>query len=424
MLTQTLDNKERVIKAKVELNKSHAFFAYILLHMAVEKTEATEEIPTMAVNQYGDLYWNEEFVGKLSNDNLRAVLCHEVMHVSTLTMQRKGMRDMGLWNIATDLVINYILKQEGFTLPQDVLLPDHRGQYTFPSGKNGKTVRIDMNGKCAEQVYDEISKNAKVVKKALNVQGDGQYEGQVGKHIEGDADDKGNSQGKDKGDGKGTASNEQKWRRKATEAATNAKMRGNMSAEMERMLGGVLEPVVDWRQKLFAYITNEIPVDYTMRMPSRRMLATGVYTPQVVRESLDVICGVDISGSIGDEEYKEFMGEVIGIADSYTQVNLRVIGWAHNVDKRDDVLVSSNTKERLLANKFYGGGGTSLSCFTEHCKKNEYHSRIYVILTDGYIEHDPILPDDGECLFVLSRNSSGEVVKKFGDVTSLNDTRR
>jgi predicted metal-dependent peptidase len=418
-----LTTGERIIKTKVGLNRTHPFFSCILLNMNIEKTEHTDAIPTMAVNQYGDLWWNKDFVDGLSDEELRFVLTHEVGHISTLTFQRLGKRDLTLWNIATDLCINYMLNDEGFTAPKNVLMPDHRGVYTFESGKNGKNISIDLNDKNAEQIYEELCSNAKQIKQITKADGKGNYEGQVGEHIEGDKDDGGESQGKGTTEEQQKA-NEQKWKQKAIDASTEAKMRGNMSASMERMLNIMLEPVIDWRSKLFSYITNELPVDYTMRSPSRRFISTGVYTPTVVRESLELIVGIDISGSISEEEYTEFMAEVIGISTAYRQVNMRVICWAHTVDERDDRLVTNDTKDELMKFKFYGGGGTTLSCLADYMKHKNYSTKLLVVLTDGYVESNPRLPEDADVLFVLSRNGTSEIIKNYGDVTSLNDVKR
>jgi predicted metal-dependent peptidase len=423
MLNYELDTAERIIKTKVDLNKTHPFFSYILMNMQIDKTEHTDKIPSMAVNQFGDLWWNKEFVDKMDNDELKFCLAHEVGHISTLTFQRQGKRDATLWNIATDLVINYMLLDEGFRPPKNILVPDHRGIYVFESGKDGKSIKIDLNDKNAEQVYEDLAKHAKVIKKIVKADGNGNYEGQLDSHLEGDSDDNGDSTGKGKTEGDCKA-NENNWKRKAIEGATQAKMRGTMSASMERMLDSMLEPVVDWRSKLFAYITNDLPVDYTMRSPSRRFISTGVYTPTVIRESLELIVGVDISGSISDEEYVEFMSEVIGIANSYRQVKMRVIAWACHVDERDDIEVTNDTQDYLLKNKFYGGGGTTMSCLTEYIERKEYKTRLLVILTDGYIEHDPKIPEGVDCLFVLSRNGTEETIKNYGEVTSLNHVKR
>ena len=423
LMQYELDTSERIIKTKVDLNKTHPFFSYILMNMQIEKTKHTEEVPTMAVGQYGNLYWNKEFVDTLDNDELKFVLAHEVGHIATLTFQRLGKRDMTLWSIATDLIINYMLLDEGFRAPKGILLPDHRGVYIFQSGKSGKDIKIDLNDKNAEQVYEDLAKHAKAIKKITNADGKGNYEGQVGKHMEGDDDDSGNSTGKGTTEGDQKA-NENKWKRKAVEGATQAKMRGNMSASMERMLEGVLEPVVDWRSKLFAYITNDLPVDYTMRTPSRRFISTGVYSPTVIRESLELVVGIDISGSISHEEYVEFMSEVVGIANSYRQVKMRVIAWACHVDERDDIEVTQDTQDDLMRCKFYGGGGTELSCLTRYIEEKEYKTKLMVVLTDGYIESKPTMPEGIDCLFVLSRNGHDDVIKDYGDVSSLNDVKR
>ena len=423
LLQYELNTAERIIKAKVDLNKSHAFFAYILMNMQVENTKHTDKIPTMAINQFGDLWWNEDFVKKLDNDELKFCLAHEVGHVATLTFQRCGKRDLTLWNIATDLVINYMLLDEGFRPPKGILVPDHKGIYVFQSGKNGKTITIDLNDKNAELVYEDLIKNAKTIKQIVNADGNGNYDGQTDKHIEGDKDDNGKGTGKGVTEGDLKA-NENSWKRKAIEGATQAKMRGNISASMQRMLDSMLEPVVDWRQKLYAYITNDLPVDYTMRSPSRRFISTGVYTPTVIKENLELIVGIDISGSISHEEYVDFMSEVIGIANSYRQVKMRVIAWACHVDERDDHEVTNDTQDELMKCTFHGGGGTELSCLTDYMEKKEYHTRLLVVLTDGFIEGTPRLPDGVDVLFVLSKNGTSETIKNFGDVTSLNDVKR
>ena len=266
-------------------------------------------------------------------------------------------------------------------------------------------------------------KNAKVIKQLVNADGSGNYDGQVGKHLEGDKNEKGDSTGKGKNPSD-AAKNEQDWKRKCVEGATQAKMRGNLSAEMERVVGSVLTPIVDWRSRLFAFITNELPSDYTMRTPSRRFISTGVYSPSVIRENLEVIIGEDTSGSIGMEESREFRSEVVGIMESFRQVKMRYIGWANSVVEEDDYELTSDNKNSLLDVKFKNSGGTTLEAFTNYIKEKQYKARIVVILTDGYIEQNPVVPENVTVLFVVSKNGSSEIVKNYGEVCSLNDTKR
>jgi predicted metal-dependent peptidase len=103
---------------------------------------------------------------------------------------------------------------------------------------------------------------------------------------------------------------------------------------------------------------------------------------------------------------------------------MRVIAWACHVDERDDIEVTNQTQDVLRKCKYFGGGGTELSCLTRYIEEKEYKTRLLVVLTDGYIESNPQLPEGTDCLFVLSRNGHDEVVKNHGDVTSLNHEKR
>lgn len=418
-LTPDFTPEERIIRAKVSLNKSHPFLAYILMNMDIQHSKSTDAVETMAVNKSGRLYWNKEFTKTLDDDELKFVLAHEVGHMITLTFPRRGTRDAMLWNIATDLVINTLIKADGLTPPTDVLLPDYNGEYEVNTTKGA--VKITVEGKTAEEVYEALYK---VVDK---VDGSGQGTPQNGKgspiddmtkkqfdkHLEDDGDDNGDASGK------GDKELERKWKQKIAEASTYAKMKGSMSASMERLVNNLLDPYVDWRTVLYKYLTSNLPVDFSMRMPSRRFVSTGVYTPSVIKEDMQVIVGVDISGSIGEDEYCEFMSEVMGIADAYRAIDMRVIGWACEVDPRDDIHITNNNKSDIITNKFYGGGGTTMSCLADYITEKNYTSKVCIVLTDGYIETEPKVIDGMDYLFVLSKNSQDDIVKKYGEVTSL-----
>jgi len=424
--------KDRIIKAKIDLNKSRPFFSYILMNMEIEKTKSAEYIPTMGVNQFGNLYWNEEFTKTLTDAQLEAVLAHEAMHIATLTFQRENNRDKMLWNMATDLVINQMLIDEQFDFPEGVLKPDSQGYFKFKD-KNDKDVKLLIKDKNAEQVYDFLINHIKIIHVNFGQNGengdgqpDGDYQGSFDKHIDADKDSQGKSQEKAKDEASFKA-NEENWKKKSIEASTAAKMRGQLSANLARELEGILEPKIDWRKKLYQFITKDIPVDFSMRRPGRRFYTTGIYYPTVIRENLEVICGCDNSGSISygsqDSEGSQFISEGVGIAQAFSQIKMRFIWWDTSVNEKDDIVVGRDNYETLKTHKPTGGGGTNLSCFKSYCEEKGYRSRIYVILTDGYIESHPKLPD-GKILFVLSKGGSDTIIKNYGEVCCLNDIEK
>ena len=408
-----LTEAERIIKAKIDLQASNPFFAYILLNFDIRPEDGTKgDVPTMAVDKYGHLYWNQDFVKTLSDAELAAVLCHEAMHVATLTFPRQGSRDMNLWNIATDLIINTLLKSDGMSLPADVILPNNKDCWEM-TGKDKKKFKLEkVSEKTAEEIYDFIINHAEVIKESLNMDGDGNYDGAIDKHLKGNA----GSGEDDKDSEESSNANTERWKQAAVEAATQAKMRGKSKAWMDRMIDGILNPQINWKAKLQQFITRDLPVDYTMRRPGRRYYSTGIYYPSIIRENLEIVIAIDTSGSISDEEYKMFLSEVLGICKGFEQINARIIFWSTEIT--DDLNVNKSESDMLINYKFGSTGGTTMSCVAEYVRDKGINSQLYIFFTDGCTEPNPKVPD-GNKLFVLSKNGTDEIVKKYGPVCKL-----
>lgn len=96
-----------------------------------------QQLQTMAVSNNGDLFINYEFYKKLQQDAeaegidknayIEGVFMHEAFHVYNETFARQGNRNPGLWNVATDYVMNRDLIKGGFALPSLGLIPERRG---------------------------------------------------------------------------------------------------------------------------------------------------------------------------------------------------------------------------------------------------------------------------------------------------------
>ena len=70
------------------------------------------------------IQWSREFVDTLSEDECRAIIAHEVLHVifqHHLRFPSKDPKDHKRWNYATDHAINNTLKEDGFVFPKGVL---------------------------------------------------------------------------------------------------------------------------------------------------------------------------------------------------------------------------------------------------------------------------------------------------------------
>jgi len=420
-----LTTAERIIKNTVYLQREKPFFSYLLMSFKVDAVDPKNtDIPTAGVNKYGNLFWNENFFSKLSDEEMRGVLCHEVLHLAKGDFFRSGKREAMIWNVASDCVINHILVEEGFKLPGEAYIPESNGNI-----KIGKKT-YNVSGKTTEQFYDEIISDIEMIKVYVNGKGGGKRQPGKGQghggfdvHLEGDKDDKGNSTGQEKEGSASSKAAESVWKRRTVEAATVAKQRGACPGFANELIDGILNPKIDWRTRIKNFVTDEIPVDYDNRAPGRKFYGTGVWAPRIKRENIEVFISIDCSGSTSGDRV-DFASEAVGILTSHAQVNARLICWDTEVDPHNDIEVDTNTVDKLIKMNLENiSGGTELSSYTRYLEKKRYQSRVHIILTDGYIESEPVCPR-GTCLFVLTKGGSDEIIKKYGEVCYLSDVER
>ena len=399
--------RERVVKAKIQLQREAPFFAHLVLSMTIKEDK---NIPSMGVSFDGNARYNPDWIDTLTDSQIKGVLCHEVMHVALSHLARLGKKDMFMWNVACDMLINWMISIEGFELPKEGILPKYGSTYEIPF-KDTKLV-VDVKDKTANEVYELLQKEAEA-------NGGGQGEGSCG----GEGGDL--PKGFDQHDyGEGLTDDEvrqveKEWKGKIADAyvAAREKYRGDIPGYLKRLVEELLHPKLPWKPLLYQYITKDIPFNSTYRKPGRRTYSTGVYMPSEVKENLNVLVTVDCSGSISTDEYQEFISEIHGIASAFEQIDMRLLHWDTqvNLDKK----ITRVNKNELLETEVTGGGGTRMGCVKEYIEDNNINNpTISVHLTDGYVEDYPEVTM-GQHLFVISKGGSPDRVEHLGRITSM-----
>ena len=94
-------------------------------------------------------------------------------------------------------------------------------------------------------------------------------------------------------------------------------------AEIERMIKELTEPKMNWREILRQQIQATIRNDYTFSRPSQVKVGIQVlYLPGMnFDQQIDCAIGIDMSGSIGDDQARIFLSEVKGIMDEFKEYN-------------------------------------------------------------------------------------------------------
>ena len=349
--------KDKIIKARVALQKTHPFFSYLALHLQPTEVEA-KVVPTLGVDNQGNLYYNPEFVNKMTQDEVKGVVCHEVMHIALEHLKGLKGKDARVSNVAQDIVINDIILENQLQLPREGLLP-HNHEITING--NIKIVKIDK--KPWEQVYHELEKKLPKEK---------QYG--FDEHMRGDGDGKDDPKdGKGSGDGKD-------WKQIINEGYAYAKLQGKAPAGMDRYVEELNYPKLNWRQMLQKFIVREIPYDFCYTRPSKRSLACGVFMPSVTRESLEIGVALDTSGSMSPKDLKECLSETVGIVKAYSNVKLTVVTCDAEVHTVGEV-----TSEEDVANlEIKGGGGTDFIPVFKWVEDNKPAMRLLIFFTDGF----------------------------------------
>jgi len=371
-LTST-EIEDKLIKARIEMLISAPFFGNLATRLRFK--DATEWCPTLATDgRY--FYYNRNFVAAMSDAEIVFGIGHEVLHCvyDHFDVIRRGDRDPRLWNIANDYVINADLIDAKI-------------------GEEIKLVKIcydwKYRGMVSEEVYDDLFEQAKEEGRVMDMESfdmhldrdDGDDDGAQGEGGEA------NSEGGDKnGPARYTAEEKDQISQEfknATMQAAKAAGAGNLPGGVKRALDHLLNPQLDWRQLIAMQIQSVIKSDYTYQTPSRKGLNEGFYLPGMDRETtIDVAISMDVSGSIYDTMLRDFLSEVKGIMDQYTDFRIHL--FCFDTEVHNPVTFTPHNMEEFLEYDIQGGGGTEFDCVFDYMKEAGIVPKKHIMFTDGY----------------------------------------
>ena len=353
--------KDNIITARVGLLLHHPFFGNLATRLQIK--EGGEWCKTAATDGR-HIFYNAEFFQSLDIKQIQFVLAHEIMHNVFDHMTRRETRNPKLFNIAGDYCVN------------GQLVRDNIGDHNLPNIKIFHDQKYYGMG--AEQIYDILKEE-----NDENLENSGEL---VDQHIdwtEQPTDGDGSN-----GSGRPVYS-EAEWReisdtmREAVLAAAQAVGAGNTPASVQRMIKEFTEPKMNWREVLRQQIQSVIKDDYTWMRPNRKSWHLSAILPGTnVRDTIDVCIALDMSGSIGDDQARDFLGEVKGIMQEFKDFKIKI--WcfdteiyncqdfdAYNIDEFDDY-------------QPIGGGGTDFEANWEFMKDNEISPKKFIMFTDMY----------------------------------------
>lgn len=324
------------------------------------------------------LWYNPGFVDSCEVEEVVGCLAHTSLHPALLHHTRMGNRDKEKWNQATDHVVNDIILNSGFVLPQQLSI-HHNKAYS---------------GKTADEVYTLLPDPPKNNKGDKDGQKPGP--GDVGPPNSPPSDQ--SSEGTD-GGSSSTGEQEAEWKQALAQATAIAKQQGKMPAGMDRHVDDTLAAKQDWRELLRRFCTEQKPCPPKWNRPDKRYTAYDLYLPSKFKEETGtfVIC-IDTSGSIQEKELNEFGTEIRAILEDVRPERIYLL-WADARVAGVQEFSPDDISDITFTPK--GGGGTDFRPSFDWVKNKGLNPAAFVYMTDGYGPF-PEVPPEYPTLWVIN----------------------
>jgi len=354
------------------------FFALLLRRMRVVASYGAD---TAFVTPAGVIVVNPDYYRRLSVRHRISLYLHELMHVASLDFLRSRGRHRGKWNVAADCCINEVLRECGADIPHGWV-----GAHTVASliKTTGRDVSPeDVRKMSREEIYSllpDISGPGP---------GPGPGPGGEGKDMPipdlPDDESPQSPEGEVINEGDDVFRNpmnseelEREIRKMVREAYIASKTAGTLPAALESEINRMLEARVDWRTLLKRIFREWMGTKFrqTWKRPSRKHNSFpgskkyGVSTVWVL---------MDTSGSIGQRELEQFLGEIYAIASHVS--NIVLYCWDAQAYPPQEIRRRADVRRV----KVTGGGGTVIRPVLEKVLPRVRHGDAVVILTDGFI---------------------------------------
>ena len=346
---------DKIIVARVSLLLKHPFFGNMATRLKIQ--EGTEWMGTAATDGR-TIFFNREFFEPLSVKQVEFVIAHEILHNVFDHMGRREGRDPKIFNIAADYCVN------------GQLVRDHIGDHKIEGIKIFHEPKYYGMG--AEEVYDKIYDE--MDEEELNALGQ-----LLDDHIDWGENGKDGQPGYSKEELKQIRDEI----REATIAAAQAAGAGNTPASIQRMIKDFTEPKMNWREIIRQQIQSTIKNDYSFMRPNRKGWHMSAILPGTnYDETIDICVGIDMSGSIGEEQAKDFLTEIKGIMQEYKDFKVKV--WCFDTKVYNEQDYDGYCMDEFDEYEVMGGGGTEFDANWEYMKEHNINPKKFIMFTDGY----------------------------------------
>ena len=417
---------ERVSAARTYLTAKVPFLGFMALRLQPRAARPGDQVPTAGVGPDGTLVLNEEFCEALTDQELRGLLAHEVLHPAMLFFERLFSKPISTWNIAHDYVINLIIMEfVGGRLAESIKLP------------KGGLLDSQYAGMSAEEVYESFPKECRDSEKGgmkllISLGGKPGDDGDSGEGPGGgdskpigidcrpDLSSTPDGRAAGKGDQAAQERLDRNWQIAIVAAAQvheQQKGQGTLPGGLKLLIDQMLDPKIHWTDVLSRYLGEHAgQPDLTYQRPSRRSESVGeILIGRKRRNFPEITIFWDTSGSMHGEE-KVIFPEVSVICE---ELGLRVRVIIIDTEIHNDLEDVQEAAE--IAEALEGGGGSNFIPAFERLDE-ECNDSVVLAFTDGYIQVPETMPETlQDTLWIVTGGGVDPTDGAWGSVMRLDD---
>ena len=367
------DIETKLSAARTRLILDRPFLGALVLRLPMKavKPERCKSIGT----DVRALYYNPEYIDRLTLEQTQFVLAHEALHCALSHFARRQHRVKHRWDIACDMAINPLLIKDGLKPPPGILL------------------NSGYEGMMAEEIYPYIEDDMEDETHDDHFYNEENNQGKdnSGASLPEDNEDGGGDAGAGNAETESAGGSPQpltekeqeqlsvQWQQRLAGAAQQAMQAGKLSGNMARLVEHLLQPQLPWRMLLARYMTAVARDDYSYQRPSRR--EGEAILPSLRSAQIDVLVVLDTSGSIKDAELQEFVSEVDAIKGQM-RARLTLHACDAQLCKNGPWLYEPWEAFTLPAD-IYGRGGTRFTPVFEWLEQEGRSPDLLVYFTDA-----------------------------------------
>ena len=333
------ESARRVSECVTALLRDQPFFGSLALRLPIRPDAARETL----ASDGREIRYSPQWVAQTDAELIKTAIGRVVLACALKHHTRRGEREPGRWQQASQLVTHGLLRDAGFRLPPDAESWDGIGVEQaydrLPEPQEGEGEASDGppsacdGGGGGDDVDD----------------GDDHRGGDDDDHDGSGADD-GDPQADDSPDGDGqsdapascdpsgtgevmdapagggsdamsgeaprdVSAEEQAWDEAMHQALNLAKAQGKAPGAVEETVRDAHHSTLDWRSLLRRHMTDAAARDYSWSVPNRRFIDSGLYLPSIRSEGMGTLAVIiDTSGSVDSDALAAFWSEVREVA--------------------------------------------------------------------------------------------------------------